>query len=114
MRYGEDNAKPIFASDIQDGVVKNIYADDRGTLHVIDNRNCETWLDTGVALKDELEIKLKEIEKNYENQLQRQKVHISRGDRITGHRVHGRNRKVAIPKRCFRNSQGIKGMPTAT
>ena len=103
----------INSSDIEDNVVKAIYSDGKN-LHVIDNHNCDIWIDTTSSIEDSLDYKIKEIEKEYENQLQRQKVHISRGGRITGHRVYGRNRKVAISKRCFRNPQGIKSVPTAT
>jgi len=105
----------VTSSDIEDSVIKTIYSDERG-LHVIDNHNCD-WIDTTSSIEDNLDnlgYKIEEIEREYENQLQRQKVHISRGDRITGHRIYGRGRKVTIPKGCFRNQKGIKGMPITT
>ena len=100
-------------SNIQDSVVKTIYSDGKG-LHVIDNHNCDTWVDTTGSIEDKSSYKIEEIEREYENQLQRQKVHISRGDRIAGHRIHGRSRKVTIPKGCFRNQKGIKSVPITT
>ena len=106
----------VCSSDIEDSVVKTIYTDGKG-LHVIDNHNCDTWVDTTGSIEnnlDNLGYKIEEIEREYENQLQRQKVHISRGDRITGHRIHGRSRKVTIPKGCFRNQKGIKSVPITT
>ena len=55
---------------------------------------------------------IEKIKEEYENRLQKQKVHISGGDRIQGNRIYGRRRTVAIRKRSFRNKKGIIGSPT--
>ncbi|MBR1748789.1 MAG: hypothetical protein IJ743_03230 [Bacilli bacterium] len=64
------------------------------------------------SIIDTLDDKLNRIQKEYENQLQRKAVHIGRGDKLTGRRIHGRGRKVAIRKGSFRNEKGIIGEPT--
>ena len=63
---------------------------------------------------DELTYKLKEIEDEYKNQLQRTKVHISGGGRVTGSKIHGRRHKITVPKRSFRNQTSIIGCPSGT
>ena len=70
------------------------------------------YTESSSSVIDELTYKINLIEKEYENQLQRQKIHISRGDGINGNRILGRRHKIAIPKRYLRNQEGIKGCPS--
>jgi hypothetical protein len=94
--------------------------DECGTAHLYVDRNAVAdsmackLTDTKVEIIDELTYKLKEIEEKYENQLQRTKVHISRGGRVTGSKIHGRRYKVTVSKRSFRNQASIIGCPSGT
>ena len=63
------------------------------------------------SAKYEIRNEIESIKEEYENKLQRQKVHISGGGRVKGSRIHGRRCKIAIPKRSFRNQKGITGFP---
>ena len=63
------------------------------------------------SAKYEIRNEIESIKEEYENKLQRQKVHISGRGRVKGSRIHGRRCKVAIPKRSFRNQKGITGFP---
>ena len=89
----------------RDSVISTIT--DRGSYSIkIDEE--AIWNSIGDSLDD----KLTKIQKEYENQLQRKAVHIGRGNQLTGRRIHGRGRKVAIRKGSFRNEKGIIGEPT--
>ena len=66
------------------------------------------------SAKYEIRNEIESIKKEYENKLQRQKVHISGGGRVKGSRIHGRRCKVTIPKRSFRNKKSITGFPNVS
>ena len=96
--------------------------DECGTAHLyvdknalIDGDDMRSKLDsTKAEVINELTYRLKETEEKYENQLQRTKVHISGGGRVTGSKIHGRRHKITVPKRSFRNQTSIIGCPSGT
>ena len=82
---------------------------------LIDGDAMRSKLDsTKAEVINEIDYKLNLVKNEYENQLQRTKVHISGGGRVTGSKIHGRRYKVTIPKRSFRNQTSIVSCPNRT
>lgn len=98
---------------IEDPVVRGISCDEVGNLIVntTDNTDYTICLNKE-AVRDSIEDDLNNLKEEYENKLQRKTVHIGRGNQLTGRRIHGRGRKVAIRKGSFRNKERIIGEPT--
>jgi hypothetical protein len=90
-----------------DPVVTNIYKDSFNNLIVDTSDNGSYTVCLGDSIED-LKNKLKE----YENKLQREKVHIGRRTDLKGYRVYGRRRKIAISKGSFRNKKGVRSVPS--
>ena len=90
--------------------ITNISCDANGNLVVdkVDSSSYSVCLNKE-AVRNSIEDDLNNLKEEYENKLQREKVHIRRGDNLTGRRIHGRGRKIAISKGSFRNKKGIIG-----
>ena len=92
-------------------IVTSIHKDSFNNLVVDTNNNGSYVLDLGSSFEDSFE-SLKSKLKEYENKLQREKVHIGRRTDLKGHRVYGRRRKVTISKGSFRNKKGVRSVPS--
>ena len=102
-----DTAHTAVADFTTISLVQDITVDGGNCINVSKTNGDSYSLCLGDSIQD-LQSKLEE----YENKLQREKIHLGRRAELKGHRVHGRRYKITIPKRSFRNQKGIRSSPS--